>query len=270
MKWEERLVNYMDMVLKIYKRLCEEKNHAYKKGLYYYIQTEMAYNSNRIEGSHLSLEHTRELFTTKSLLARTDEVVYSNDVIETGNHFRAFDYLLTVHDKPLTQTMIKEFHRILKSGTADADLKWFRVGDYKLEKNIVGGRETTDPKDVPMAMEKLLAAYHSGGEHRLEDIVQFHVAMERIHPFQDGNGRVGRLVMFRECLENGVLPFIIAESHKLFYYRGLQEYHQEKGYLLDTCRSAQDQFQLVAERLVPGFKWNPGEEGKQQSNSLHR
>lgn len=248
---------------KILSQLMQEKEKKYKNGIYYYTQTELAYNSNRIEGSRLSKEHTASLFATKTLIATQDDLIASDDITETMNHFRAFDYLLTHIQQPLTEELIKELHRILKTNTSDADLDWFKVGDYKALDNIIGEKETTPPDLVPKAMEQLLQKYNQKQKKHFTDLLDFHVAFESIHPFQDGNGRVGRLILFRECLTNDMIPFIIDANHKNFYYRGLQNYHKEPGYLIDTCLAAQDVYTAYCKKLVYGF-------GKEQGATLQR
>lgn len=232
--------------------LQSERQRKYKSGIYYFTQTELAYNSNRIEGSKLTRRHTESLFTTRTLVADAGDIIRSDDVTETVNHFRAFDHLLDTLEAPLDETIIKTFHRILKTNTSDADLPYFRVGDYKSIANIVGDRETTPPEDVPEAMARLLARYNERPID-FDALLSFHVHFERIHPFQDGNGRVGRLILFRECLRHDIVPFIIDAEHRDFYYRGLYYYDREPGYLRDTCLSAQDHYAAVCQKLVPGF-----------------
>lgn len=223
------------------RRLREEKDLKAKGGIYHKIQVEMTYNSNRIEGSCLSLEQTRLIFETATVGADGDSIRV-DDIVEAANHFRAIDFVIDNALEPLTAGMLKEMHRILKAGTTDADKGWFNVGEYKMLPNEVGGRKTTAPEDVPDAMAELLDGYAASGTHTLEDIVSFHVGFERIHPFQDGNGRVGRLVMLKECLANGVVPFVIEDDMKAYYYRGLAEWDAERGYLAGTCLAAQDRF----------------------------
>jgi Fic family protein len=223
-------------------RLKEEKEAKLKGGLYHKTQVNLAYNSNRIEGSKLTEEQTRYIFETRTIGFKDQEAVPVDDIIETSNHFVAFDYLLDTVDTALSNGVIKEFHRILKTSTSDAAQKWFRVGDWKARPNEVGGTETSLPQDVETDMSQLNAWYNSLSEITFERIVEYHYRFEKIHPFQDGNGRVGRLILFRECLRNGVIPFIIDDGHKQFYYRGLREFSSLKGYLLDTCLSAQDTY----------------------------
>ena len=225
-------------------RLSEEKAARTKGGIYHKVQVELTYNSNHIEGSRLSLDQTRLIFETASVDAG-GEPVRVDDILETRNHFRAIDYVIDQAASPLSEGMIKELHRILKTGTTDSSSDWFAVGEYKRLPNEVGGRATTLPEDVAKEMRALLKAYGPSSRRSVEDIIDFHVCFERIHPFQDGNGRVGRLVMFKECLANSVVPFIIADDMKVFYYRGLAEWDSDKGYLTDTCLAAQDRFKAA-------------------------
>ncbi len=222
--------------------LKEEKRAKRKGGLYHKTQVNLAYNSNRIEGSKLTEEQTRYIFETRTIGFKDQEAVPVDDIIETSNHFIAFDYLLDTIEKPLSNDIIKEFHRILKTGTSDSTKEWFRVGDWKNLPNEVGGTETSLPKNVEADMNKLNDYYNSNQEISFENIVEYHYRFETILPFQDGNGRVGRLIMFRECLKNGVIPFIIDDEHKQFYYRGLKEFEHIRTYLVDTCLSAQDTY----------------------------
>lgn len=220
--------------------LREEKSIHLKGGLYHRTQIELAYNSNRIEGSGLSEEQTRFIYETNSFIADRKEPTSVDDIVETVNHFRCFDYMIDVADQPLTQHIIKTFHKYIKDNTSDSRLDWFNVGDYKQRANVVGNKRTTAPSKVERELKKLLESYNNKQVTVFEDIVDFHYRFEAIHPFQDGNGRVGRMIMFKECLRNNIMPFIIDEKHKLFYYRGLSEYENEKGYLIDICYSAQD------------------------------
>ena len=221
----------------------EEKDAKRKGGLYHKTQVNLAYNSNRIEGSKLTEEQTRSIFETRSIGFKDQEAVPVDDIIETSNHFVAFDHLLDTLDMPLSNAVIKEFHKILKTGTSDAAKDWFRVGEWKKLPNEVGGVETALPQQVETEMNRLNEWYHSLTEIKFENIVEYHYRFEKIHPFQDGNGRVGRLIMFRECLKNNIVPFIIDDNHKQFYYRGLSEFARVRGYLIDTCLSAQDTYQ---------------------------
>ena len=223
--------------------LRDEKSVRMSGGLYHELQIRMTYNSNHIEGSKLSEDQTRMIFETNTV--DVAEGLLVDDIIETVNHFRAIDYVLDKAEEPLTEEIIKELHRILKQGTKDAALDWFAIGDYKKKANVVGGRETAKPKDVPARMKALLAAYESLAAITLEGIIRFHHDFERIHPFQDGNGRVGRLVALKECLRHSIVPFIIEDSKKMFYYRGLSEWEKEPGYLTDTCLDGQDAFKKL-------------------------
>lgn len=225
-------------------RLREERASKTKGGIYHKVQIELTYNSNHIEGSKLSLDQTRLIFETATI-GFEGGVVRVDDIVETQNHFHAIDYMLDQAEQPLSEGIIKALHRILKSGTTDSTKDWFAIGDYKRLPNEVGGMKTTAPESVAEEVGALLKAYEVRAAHSLGDIIDFHVRFERIHPFQDGNGRVGRLVMFKECLANNVVPFIIADDMKAFYYRGLAEWDNEKGYLTDTCLAAQDKFKEV-------------------------
>lgn len=218
-----------------------EKAAKYSGGIYHKTQIEMTYNSNHIEGSRLTHDQTRYIFETNTI-GVTGEAVNVDDVIETANHFRCIDFIIEHAKSALTEKMIKELHLMLKTGTSDARQEWFAVGEYKKMPNEVGGMATTLPEDVAAEMQALLAAYSAKKVKTLEDILDFHVRFERIHPFQDGNGRVGRLIMFKECLKYGIVPFIIEDNLKMFYYRGLKEWGREKGYLTDTCLTAQDRY----------------------------
>ena len=223
--------------------LRDEKSIRMSGGLYHELQVRMTYNSNHIEGSKLSEDQTRLIFETNTV--DVGEGIPVDDIIETVNHFRAIDYVIDVAEEPLTESIIKELHRILKQSTKDSTLSWFAVGDYKKRPNVVGGRETAKPKDVPVRMKALLDDYAALPTVTVNDVIRFHYNFERIHPFQDGNGRVGRLVAFKECLRYGIVPFIIEDSKKMFYYRGLSEWEQEPGYLTDTCLDGQDTFQKL-------------------------
>lgn len=219
--------------------LVREKERSLKGGIYHKLQIEMAYNSNRIEGSELSHDETRFIYETNTI-GLEDKHVKVDDIIETVNHFRCLDLVIDSAKRKLTESFIKQLHLVLKSGTSDSRAPWFKVGDYKLMANEVGGKETVDPSLVKAAMKKLLDSYNQKDSHSLEEIVEFHVNFESIHPFQDGSGRVGRLIAFKECLKNGIVPFIILDSKKDFYYRGLKNWHKERGWLLDACLDGQD------------------------------
>ncbi len=220
----------------------EEKQSKRKGGLYHKTQVNLAFNSNKIEGSKLTEEQTRYIFETRTIGFKDQEAVSVDDIIETSNHFIAFDFLIDTLEKPLSNNIIKEFHHILKTGTSDATKEWFNIGEWKKLPNEVGGTETTLPKDVENQMILLNNNYNSKAKIVFEDIVEYHYNFEKIHPFQDGNGRVGRLILFRECLRNDIIPFIIDDEHKQFYYRGLKEFGNIREYLIDTCLSAQDTY----------------------------
>ena len=223
--------------------LKEEKKAKLRGGIYHRVQVDLTYNSNHIEGSRLTHDQTRYIYETNTI-GIVDEAVRVDDIIETTNHFRCIDFIIDKANANLSETLIKQLHYLLKSGTSDSRKDWFAVGEYKKLPNEVGGMDTTMPEDVAEEIKSLLTWYNSLENVTLEDIIEFHVRFEKIHPFQDGNGRVGRLIMFKECLKNNIVPFIIDENHKLFYYRGLKEWTRERGYLVDTCRSAQDNFKL--------------------------
>lgn len=221
--------------------LQHEKAARYSGGIYHKTQIEMTYNSNHLEGSRLTHDQTRYIFETNTI-GVTGEAVNVDDVIETANHFRCIDFIIEHAKSALTEKMIKKLHLMLKTGTSDARQEWFAVGAYKKMPNEVGGMATALPEDVAAEMQALLAAYSAKKAKTLEDILEFHVRFESIHPFQDGNGRVGRLIMFKECLKYSIVPFIIEDNLKMFYYRGLMEWGREKGYLTDTCLTAQDRY----------------------------
>lgn len=223
------------------KRLREEKEGKISGGIYHHTQIDLTYNSNHIEGSRLTHEQTRYIFETNTV-GITDKSVNVDDIVETTNHFRCIDLIIDRTEDKLTESFVKELHRILKTGTSDSRKSWFNVGDYKKLPNEVGGNVTCPPEEVHVRMRALLSAYNDKANKTLEDIIDLHQKFETIHPFQDGNGRVGRLVMFRECLANGIVPFIITEELKLFYYRGLREWGRTNGYLTDTCLTAQDHY----------------------------
>lgn len=218
-----------------------EKDSHLSGGIYHKIQIEFTYNSNHIEGSRLSKEQTRYIFETNTI-GIENEIVHVDDIVETVNHFRCIDYIIDNVNKKITEDMIKKLYFILKTGTSDSQKEWFRVGEYKKYPNEVGGRETTSPENVYKEMKELLKDYYLKSTHTLDDLLEFHVRFECIHGFQDGNGRVGRLLLFKECLKNNIVPFIIDENLKMFYYRGISRFYEEKGYLRDTCLTGQDRF----------------------------
>ena len=221
--------------------LQEQKASKYSGGIYHKTQIDLTYNSNHIEGSRWTHDQTRYIFETNTI-GIENEVLNVDDVIETANHFRCIDLIIDSAKAALSEKLIKELHLILKNGTSDARKDWFAVGNYKKLPNEVGGMDTVLPEEVDGKMKALLTEYNSKKEKAFEDILDFHVKFERIHPFQDGNGRVGRLIMFKECLKYNIVPFIIEDDLKLFYYRGLKEWSNEKGYLTDTCLTAQDKY----------------------------
>lgn len=223
--------------------LREEKYAKISGGLYHETQVRLTYNSNRIEGSKLSEDQTRLIFETSTF--GSEEGVPINDIIETANHFRAIDYIIDCAEEPLTEDIIKNLHKILKNGTRDSHLSWFNVGEYKSKPNVVGGEETTPPSKVREEIKKLLIAYSQTSDMSIENIVKFHHDFEKIHPFQDGNGRVGRLIAFKECLRFNIVPFIIEDSKKMFYYRGLKEWNRERGFLIETCLDGQDAYKAL-------------------------
>lgn len=226
--------------------LREQKQMKLKGSIYHRIQIDLTYNSNHIEGSRLTHEQTRHIFETNTI-GISDESINVDDIIETTNHFRCIDLIIERTEEKLSETFIKELHYILKSGTSDSQKDWFAVGEYKRLPNEVGGMETCLPENVSKEMKALLKEYNAKKQKTLDDILDFHHRFERIHPFQDGNGRLGRLLMFKECMANGHIPFIITDELKLFYYRGLQQWPNVKGYLRDTCLTAQDRFKAIME-----------------------
>jgi Fic family protein len=226
---------------KILNVLKEEKDAHIKGGLYHKVQVNLTFNSNHIEGNKLTEDQTRFIFETNTL-SISDKIVNVDNIIETTNHFKCIDFVIDIAKKPLSENIIKELHKILKTGTSQANQKWFRVGDYKLKPNEVGGEETCPPKDVANKIKSLIEEYNAKTKKELKDIVDFHQRFEKIHPFQDGNGRVGRLIIFKECLSNNIVPFIIDEEFKWFYYRGLREWNSETGFLIGTCTAAQNTF----------------------------
>lgn len=222
-------------------RLRREKESAIPGGIYHKIQIELTYNSNRMEGSRLSHDQIRYIFETNTIGVQ-DKTVNVDDVVETANHFRCIDLMIELANYRLSESLIKQLHGILKSGTSDSRKAWFAVGDYKRLENEVGGNPTAKPENVAKEIKQLLKKYNAEKNKTIYEIIEFHYEFEKIHPFQDGNGRVGRLIMFKECLRNGITPFIIEDDMKEYYYRGLKEWKTESGYLTDTCLAAQDRF----------------------------
>lgn len=226
------------------KRLREEKESRINGGIYHRTQIDLTYNSNHIEGIRLTHDQTRFIFETNTI-GIADEAVNVDDIVETTNHFRCIDLVIDRAEEKLSESLVKDLHRILKTGTSDSRKEWFNVGDYKKLPNEVGGRETCPPELVHPQMKALLSEYNAKKQKTLEDIIDLHQRFELIHPFQDGNGRVGRLVMFKECLAHGIVPFIITDNLKWFYYRGLSEWGHVNGYLVDTCLTAQDNYKVL-------------------------
>jgi DNA-binding Xre family transcriptional regulator/fido (protein-threonine AMPylation protein) len=244
------IANDTPAINKLLAVLREEKAMKLHGGLYHQTQIEMTYNSNRIEGSKLTKDQTRFIFETNTIGLETDKTVDVDDITETANHFRCIDYALDTASESLTEEIIKEFHRLLKTNTSDAQKDWFAVGDYKRKPNIVGDTPTTPPAKVAEAIRKLLTEYNQISAPTIEDIIAFHKEFEAIHPFQDGNGRVGRLIALKECLRFGITPFIIDEDLRLFYYRGLKEWNNERVYLLDTCKAGQDKYKAIVDYFI--------------------
>lgn len=232
--------------------LQEEKSSGYSGGIYHKTQIELTYNSNHIEGSSLTHEQTRYIFETNTIGVETGSINV-DDVIETANHFRLVSLIIDNAKSVLTEEFIKQLHLILKNGTSNSRKEWFAVGDYKKLPNEVGGMNTVIPEEVSGRMKKLLNEYNAKEKINFEDILDFHVKFEKIHPFQDGNGRVGRLIMFKECLKHNIVPFIIEDDLKIFYYRGLAEWKTEKGYLRDTCLTVQDRYKAYLDYFRIGY-----------------
>lgn len=235
--------------------LKEQKDMKLKGGIYHRTQIDLTYNSNKIEGSQLTHDQTRYIFETNTI-GISKESINVDDIIETSNHFRCIDFIIEKANSKLTESIIKELHFLLKSGTSDSAKSWFNVGEFKKLPNEVGGNETCSPKDVSSKIKELLSNYHNIKNKTIEDIIDFHYKFEIIHPFQDGNGRVGRLIIFKECLANNIVPFIIDEQLKLFYYRGLQEWTNIKEYLMDTCLTAQDNYISILNYFEISYKLN--------------
>ena len=232
--------------------LQEEKKSKYSGGIYHKTQIDLTYNSNHMEGSRLTHDQTRFIFETNTIGVE-NETLNVDDVIETANHFRCIDMIIDNAKSILSEKFIKKLHLILKSGTSDSRLDWFAVGDYKKRPNEVGGMPTAMPEDVADKMKSLLIEYNEKDKKTFENILDFHAKFEKIHPFQDGNGRVGRLIMFKECLKYNIVPFIIEDNLKMFYYRGLKEWDNEKGYLTDTCLMAQDKYKAYLDYFRIGY-----------------
>ena len=244
-------------ISKVKKALIDQKNMNLSGNLYHKTQIEFAYNTNHMEGSTITPDETASIYDTGTILTSSDKIIVLKDATETKNHFTLFKYMIDTIEEPLTEDMIKKFHFILKDGTlTDSEKEWFNIGEYKKKKNFVGDITTSLPKDVAKDMKKLLDSYSKITEKKLEDIIDFHVKFERIHPFQDGNGRVGRMIMFRECLYNNIMPFYIEDRNKDFYIRGIKKYQleNEKGYLIDTCLNSQDNYTKMVEFFLEDDK----------------
>lgn len=223
--------------------LTAERQAKLSGGIYHKVQIELTYNSNHIEGSCLTHDQTRYIFETNTIGVESGAIKV-DDIVETANHFKCIDLIIDNAKKPISETFLKELHRTLKNGTSDSRKDWFAVGDYKKLPNTVGDMHTAQPEEVAEKMKELLSSYNTKKEKTFDDLLDFHFQFERIHPFQDGNGRIGRLLLFKECLKHGIVPFIIDDDLKMFYYRGLKEWTNERGYLRDTCLFAQDKFKL--------------------------
>ena len=238
-----RINKKIDLPTTLLEVLSAEKKTKLSGGIYHKVQIELTYNSNHIEGSCLTHDQTRYIFETNTI-GIDGSLIKIDDIVETANHFKCIDLIIENAKKPITETFIKELHRILKNGTTDSRYDWFMVGDYKRLPNTVGDMFTAKPEEVANKMKKLLFEYNTKKEKTFDNLLDFHYKFESIHPFQDGNGRIGRLLLFKECLKYNIVPFIIDEELKLFYYRGLKEWANERGYLRDTCLMAQDKFKL--------------------------
>ena len=238
---------------KLKRELVSQKNSKFKGNIYHYSQVNFAYNSNKIEGSHLSEDETEDIFVTNSYIPKYDDVVKLDDLIEMKNHFRLFDYMLDIYEKKLDKNIIIEMNKILKRGTSDEDNPRYNVGGFKIVPNKIGlinVIDTSSPKDTPKDIDNLLSWYNSLENITLEDIIDFHYKFEKIHPFGDGNGRVGRMIMFKECLKNNIMPFIILDEDKSYYLRGLKEYENDKMFLIDTIKHEQDLYEKICEELL--------------------
>lgn len=238
---------------KLKSELISQKNSKFKGNIYHYSQVNFAYNSNKIEGTHLSEDETEEIFVTNSYIPKEDDVVKLDDLIEMKNHFRLFDYMLDIHEKKLDKSMIIEMNKILKRGTSDEDNPRYNVGGFKIVPNKIGlinVIDTSSPKDTPKDIDNLLSWYNSIENVTLEDIIEFHYRFEKIHPFGDGNGRVGRMIMFKECLKNNIMPFIVLDNDKPFYLRGLKNYENDKMFLIDTVKHEQDLYEIAVNDML--------------------
>ncbi|MEA1975389.1 MAG: Fic family protein [Bacillota bacterium] len=248
MSLEELYGLFFQRKSKILEALIEQKKIKLSGNLYYYTQIQFAYNSNRIEGSKLTEDETRMLYETNTLLESKGTLV--DDVFETANHFHLFNVMLDEIDSDLSEDIIKKYHKILLNGTSASYKKWFNVGEYKVLANEVGGTSTTNPKNVEFEIKTLLIWYSTVSNKKIEDLIEFHYKFEKIHPFQDGNGRIGRMILFRECLKNNIVPFIITDEYKAYYYRGLSEFREEPSYLMDTCLLMQDYYRNICSKFL--------------------
>lgn len=238
---------------KLKSELISQKNSKFKGNIYHYSQVNFAYNSNKIEGTHLSEDETEEIFVTNSYIPKEDDVVKLDDLIEMKNHFRLFDYMLDIYEKKLDKEIIIEMNKILKRGTSDEDNPRYNVGGFKIVPNKIGlinVIDTSSPKDTPKDIDNLLSWYNSIENVTLEDIIEFHYRFEKIHPFGDGNGRVGRMIMFKECLKNNIMPFIVLDNDKPFYLRGLKNYENDKMFLIDTVKHEQDLYEIAVNDML--------------------
>ncbi|WP_156286097.1 Fic family protein [Oceanivirga salmonicida] len=237
------------MLNNILQEFLQEKKMKLKGRIYHYTQINFAYNSNHIEGSSLTEEETKYIYETNSFISDKEKITKIDDIIEAKNHFKCFDYILDTINEPLSEKLIKDLHKILKTNTNDSEIDWFAVGEYKKKPNFISNLKTTSPKQVRFEMKALLDKYNEIPVKKIENIIDFHYNFETIHPFQDGNGR---LIMFRQCLKNNIVPFIISEEYKLFYYRGLKKYNEDKAFLIDTCLSCQDKYKEILKKLKVG------------------
>lgn len=238
---------------KLKRELVSQKNSKFKGNIYHYSQVNFAYNSNKIEGTHLNEDETEEIFVTNSYIPKSDDVVKLDDLIEMKNHFRLFDYMLDIYEKKLDKNIIIEMNKILKRGTSDEDNPRYNVGGFKIVPNkieLINVIDTSSPKDTPKDIDNLLSWYNSLENITIEDIIEFHYKFEKIHPFGDGNGRVGRMIMFKECLKNNIMPFIILDSDKPFYLRGLKNYESDKMFLIDTIKHQQDLYEIAVNDML--------------------
>lgn len=239
------------MKYEVKKALIEQKKIKMPGNLYYWTQTKFAFNSNHIEGSQLTEEQTRMIYETKTVISNGSEAIRYDDIIEAGNHFRLFNYMIDHCDEPLTISMIHKFHELLKTGTTESALDWFVVGGWKNLPNTIGDNvETSAPGNVEEDIFSLLKEYHAIPKVTFKDIIRFHHRFESIHPYQDGNGRIGRMIMFKECLKHDIIPFIIEAIYKSFYYRGLKNFESDEAYLIDTCLNAQDQYKAYYDKMI--------------------